>query len=426
LRGAIGFARRAKPVFFPLDEELQLLPGTSSPYLHEAIMRLGTWMPFERVPAELQFFTHATVSVETARRLTEGGGAALVAAQTAEVERLERELPASPEGPEVQQLSADGAMVPLVGGEWAEVKTLALGTVEQRETRTGERVTHTTDLRYFSRLADAEQFGRLATIATHAGGTARAGTVCAVVDGADWLQGFIDLHRPDAVRILDFPHAAEHISDAAHAALGEGTPAAKAWLDDQLHELKHEDPDTVLARLAELPTTIQEDESLPEGARATCARVMGYLTKRRDQIAYARFRAQGYPIGDGCVESANKLVVEQRLKGSGMRWDRANVNPMVALRAGACSDQWATEWTTISTRLRQEHRERRRHRWRERQPVAHPSPAGGPASTPLPPAASPIRLPREKLVVNGRPTADHPWRKFRLPGSNDFSTAAKL
>jgi hypothetical protein len=389
-------------------------------------MRLGTWIPFERVPAELHFFTHATVSVETARRLTEGGGAALVAAQTEEVERLERELPASPEGPEVQQLSADGAMVPLVGGEWAEVKTLALGTVEQREAKNGERVAHATDLRYFSRLADAEQFGRLATIATHAGGTARAGTVCAVVDGADWLQGFIDLHRPDAVRILDFPHAAEHISAAAHAVLGEGTPAAKAWLDSQLHELKHEDPDTVLARLAELPTTIEEDESLPEDARATCARVMGYLTKRRDQIAYARFRAQGYPIGDGCVESANKLVVEQRLKGSGMRWDRANVNPMVALRAGACSDQWATAWTTISTRLHQEHREHRRHHWRERQRVAHPSPAGEPAPTPLPPTASPIRLPREKLVVNGRPTADHPWRKFRLPGSNDFSTAAKL
>jgi hypothetical protein len=377
-------------------------------------MRLGTWMPFERVPAELQFFTHATVSVETARRLTEGGGAALVAAQTAEVERLERELPASPEGPEVQQLSADGAMVPLVGGEWAEVKTLALGTVEQRETRTGERVAHTTDLRYFSRLADAEQFGRLATIATHAGGTARAGTVCAVVDGADWLQGFIDLHRPDAVRILDFPHAAEHISDAAHAVLGEGTPAAKAWLDEQLHELKRGDPDTVLARLAELPTMIEEGKSLPAGAQDTCDKVIAYLTKRRAQIAYACFRAQGYPIGDGCVESANKLVVEQRLKGSGMRWERANVNPMVALRAGACSDQWATDWVTITHRLgAREHRDRCRTRWQDHRLAVQPAPQVQPAPAPPPPAASPTRPQREKLVVEGRPTDNHPWRKFR-------------
>lgn len=31
----------------------------------------------------------------------------------------------------------------------------------------------------------------------------------AVTDGAEWIQKFIDHHRFDAVRILDFPHAAE-------------------------------------------------------------------------------------------------------------------------------------------------------------------------------------------------------------------------
>lgn len=48
-----------------------------------------------------------------------------MALQTAEVERLERELPAAPQGPDVLQLSVDGAMVPLLHKEWAEVKTLA-------------------------------------------------------------------------------------------------------------------------------------------------------------------------------------------------------------------------------------------------------------------------------------------------------------
>src|SRR5581483_1881105 len=32
--------------------------------------------------------------------------------------------------------------------------------------------------------------------------------VCVVMDGAGWLQPFVDMHRQDAVRILDFPHAA--------------------------------------------------------------------------------------------------------------------------------------------------------------------------------------------------------------------------
>jgi hypothetical protein len=49
---------------------------------------------------------------------------------------------------------------------------------------------------------------------------------------------------------------------------------------------------------------------------------LGYLEKLREQIAYARFRALGLPIGSGMVESANKNVVEQRLKGAGMHCER--------------------------------------------------------------------------------------------------------
>lgn len=127
-------------------------------------------------------------------------------------------------------------------GEWAEVTTLALGTVGERPAMDGETVPHTTDLSSFSRRSTAEQFGRWATIATHAAGTTRAGTVVAVVDGAAWLQGFIDLHRIDAVRVLDFPHAAEHLATAAHAVWSEGSPAATAWLDQHLHALKHFQP----------------------------------------------------------------------------------------------------------------------------------------------------------------------------------------
>jgi hypothetical protein len=41
------------------------------------------------------------------------------------------------------------------------------------------------------------------------------------------------------------------------------------------------------------------------------------------------------------VESANKLVVEARLKGGGMHWRRGNITPMVALRASRCYGRWA-------------------------------------------------------------------------------------
>ena len=116
----------------PLDEELALAPGHLTPYLRESVVRLATWMSFVRAGRELAHFTGVLVGGTTVRRLTERAGAAYVAVQTAAVTLLERALPAPPEGSAVQYLSVDGAMVPLVGGVWAEVRTLALGEVVVR------------------------------------------------------------------------------------------------------------------------------------------------------------------------------------------------------------------------------------------------------------------------------------------------------
>ena len=38
------------------------------------------------------------------------------------------------------------------------------------------------------------------------------------------------------------------------------------------------------------------------------------------------------------VESANKVVVQARLKGAGMHWEPTHVNPMLALRTAACNE----------------------------------------------------------------------------------------
>src|SRR5215210_1704499 len=154
--------------FSPLDEELGLLPGELTPHLQESAVRLGAWVPFPQATPLLAHFTHTTISEPTLRRKTEQAGAAYVAVQTAAVEALERDAPPPPAGPPLQQVSVDGAMVPLVGrGAWAEVKTLAIGTVQPPVLERGEPVVHTTELSSCSRLADHETFARLATVETH-------------------------------------------------------------------------------------------------------------------------------------------------------------------------------------------------------------------------------------------------------------------
>ena len=105
-------------------------PSTSPPFLIEAIVRLGTLLPFEQAAAEVQAVGRIQVSSDTVRRLTEEAGAAQLAREQAALEAIEQEAPDGPAGPEIQQLSADGAMIRLVGGDWTEVRTLALGTVD--------------------------------------------------------------------------------------------------------------------------------------------------------------------------------------------------------------------------------------------------------------------------------------------------------
>ena len=417
----MGTALGAERGFFPLDEELGLLPGPLTPTLVEDLTLLGARIPFRQAARLVGHFRNVEVSEATVRRATEKSGQTQVELQTKEAAALEGELRQAVEGPALQQLSVDGAMVPLLHGEWGEVKTLAIGVIEE-SAASGE--VHAREMSYFSRMTDHQSFGRLATVETHRRGVERAGRVCAVVDGAKWQQKFIDLHRPDAVRILDWCHGAEYLSKAGQAALGAGTAEAGEWLGRQLHELKHGEPEGLLENLRELCRELGDSGEGDGGALKIVQTSLGYLEKRRDQIRYVEFQAQGYPIGSGAVESANKLVVEARLKGPGMHWARAHVDPMLALRTVVCSDRWEDIWPQISQRLREKARERRLGRWvRSRGPAGLETRTDSRAQTrQRPPSA--VKRPRKHTraihsqAPNPRtsphrvPRANHPWRRM--------------
>jgi hypothetical protein len=300
---------------------------------------------------------------------------------------------------------------------------LVIGTVGQKVEKDGSRVAHTEQLSYFSRLTDAHTFIRLAAGELHRRGTERAGEVCAVMDGAPWLQGLVDVYRPDAVRILDFSHAAEHLGNAARAVWGAGTLGTSEWLGKQLHELKHGDPNRVLETLRALPV---ESATRPEEAAASRDAELSYLEKRLGHMAYAEFLARGYPIGSGIVESANKLVVEARLKGSGMHWATPNVNPMLGLRAALRSGRWTQAWEQITHELRRDLAQRRSERRTARHPVEPEKPAAAPptrSKTPKPKRLPATQLKPKGLMLNGRPTANHPWRRQSLSYRPKAATA---
>jgi hypothetical protein len=397
--------------FSPLDEALELLSGSRfTPRLIEGMVLLSAHLPFGQVPAILAHFTGVAVDAETVRRLTEAAGAVQAARETAAVEAIERRLPTAPAGPARQVVSVDGVMVPVVGGRWMEARVLAIGALAEAPVAAGHAAGdgRATALSYFARLDDAETFTRLATVETHRRGTERAETVVGVVDGALWCQAFLDYQRHDAVRILDIAHALGYLGQVAQARYGPGTDDASAWLGAQAHALRHGGEEAVLTTLRDLAQAAGRVD-----VREAAETAYGYLAARQEQIRYARFRALGYPIGSGCVESANKLVVQARLAGSGMHWRPEAVNPMLALRCLAVNGRWQTEWPQLWQAWRGQHRQQVAARRAARTAAQTLAPLDSPA-TPTPAApASPLPAPptRAKTVVNGRPTAEHPWRR---------------
>ena len=140
-------------------------------------------------------------------------------------------------------------------------------------------------------------------------------------------------------------------------------------------------------------------------------------------MQYPQFQDAGWPIGDGAVESANKLVVEARLKGSGMHWAPDHVNPMVALRNIACNDRWDEAWPQIVGILRQQEQNgvqsavtsatgwsldlrssRRRPLSLSQRLRTHPGD----------PAAATKEQARQQATPGEprRPAANHPWRRM--------------
>jgi hypothetical protein len=246
---------------------------------------------------------------------------------------------------------------------------------------------HTRQLSYFARVSDAETFGRQALGELHRRGLEAAREVAAVQDGAVWLQGFLDFHRPDALRIVDWPHAAQRLTAITEQLFGVGTPRSRRVGERLRHWLWAEGPRRVLAVLASWERHVPgvgED--------------VAYLRERQAQLDYPGFRQHGWPVGSGPVESAHKTVMQARMKRAGMHFAREQVNPVLALRLLECNGRWRIEgadvlWQHRARRVRQHLLRQHARRLARRPPPVLPAP-------PLPPV---------------RPPAPHPWRRYGVP-----------
>jgi hypothetical protein len=190
--------------------------------------------------------------------------------------------------------------------------------------------------------------------------------------------------------------------------MGQESDAYRHWIEHMTGQLKEKPPARTLADLKLLEAKAQTEEQ-----QASVAQAYYYLQRREGLIDYPHFQARGFPIGSGSAESSHKVVVHSRMKQAGMRWAKAHVDPLLALRNLVCNGRWSEGWRQIGVHYWQRQRQNFIDRARQR--------AVAPPIT-LPPA--PKETPTIKEVQTQsdqspkqpyRPAANHPWRRGLWP-----------
>lgn len=162
-------------------------------------------------------------------------------------------------------------------------------------------------------------------------------------DGATWNWQLLEAQYPDAIGILDFWHAAQHLAEAADA-IFEAVPSAEktAWFERWRTTLRDE-PNGV-ARVIRTLLYYRNSAALSAAAQKAVATHLHYFRHHADRMQYAAYTAAGLPIGSGVTEAGCKELIKARLCRSGMRWKRETGDSILQLRAIRLSAQWDSFW----------------------------------------------------------------------------------
>jgi hypothetical protein len=306
----------------PLDGRLGLARDSHSPGVRRLASRCGARLPFAeaaRTLAETSAVIH--LSPSTLRTLTEAVGAQREQETAARIAAAWAEglPPAAGPAPDRLYVAMDGVRILGTDGTGREVKVGVV--VPVRGTGAAARRAPAS---YAAGLEPAGRFGQRLALEAHRRGLERAGLVAVLGDGAAWIWVLAEEHFPGAVHIVDWFHASERIWALGRTLFGAETPETTTWVEAQL------------ARLAQgqAATLASEWPALPCRGEAAVVRdeQVTYFANQASRMAYDQYRAAGWDIGSGMVESACKHLIAAREKGAGMRWSEAGAHTVAAVR----------------------------------------------------------------------------------------------
>lgn len=365
-RRAYGVCDRCGHTAAPLDEALGIPSfGPSVEVMRKISHAAATARSFGTAADILKEHSGIEMSAKQVRVSSESEGARVAAARAAEVEKFRKgtEISGPSAAADLIVVTADGGRIQTrqddkdeEGGAWKEDKVGAIYDASPRKDPAAREAPEYDGAKaltktYAATMQSWDEFGYMLRVEAHKRGYVTAKEKLFISDGAQSLKTLRQDHLPETTFILDWYHAAEHLSACSKAAFGEGTEDQVAWYKRVKKKLWLGNLDGVIASIEKESARVGKPQPKEHDAspRVILHRNIGYFSDNRDGMDYPRFRAEGWPIGSGVAEGAVKQF-GMRLKGSEKFWNGFGCGPgaeeMLALCALHRSEdgRWQEYW----------------------------------------------------------------------------------
>lgn len=229
---------------------------------------------------------------------------------------------------EVLYVQADGSMIFTREESWKEVKVgrfFKSGDCLHPDSKQGwisnsQYVAHLGSSKDFTRIMDdlTESYGKLGK------------QLLFISDGATWIKNWIDDAFPEAISILDYYHACEHLHEFSSSFFKDKEVEQK-WTSQQKELLLTSQVLEVVKNIKALAKNKQKAKNL-----------IAYYKANADRMDYQKYKQMGCGIiGSGAIESAHRTVIQKRMKLSGQRWSKKGAQNMLNLRVINKNHQWS-------------------------------------------------------------------------------------
>jgi hypothetical protein len=149
-------------------------------------------------------------------------------------------------------------------------------------------------------------------------------------DGAPWIKNWVEDAFPNAISVLDFYHASEHLYGFVEQFFKDKEKGSK-WAKAQKELLLN-------SKVAQVIKNVRRKAGSDNKAANN---LIDYYNSNINRMDYKRYKQIGCGIiGSGAIESTHRTLIQERMKLSGQRWSKKGAQNMLNLRVTNMNGQW--------------------------------------------------------------------------------------